>query len=165
MVPAQRIVTVIRARGLAIVAMWFLTCNLRRYRWWCLLFNPGSQQEIGSTFKLGEFGVKAHKDTGPPSWLSGEESACQCRRHGFDLWVGRISWRRKWQSTPVFLPEKSHGQRSLPGCCSWGHKESDNWAQHSNGEIPESRAGKSGAKVWFPRASSSRTFRCPPVVL
>ena len=31
------------------------------------------------------------------------ESACQCRRQGFDLWIGKIPWRRKWQPTPVFL--------------------------------------------------------------
>ena len=36
-------------------------------------------------------------------WLSGEESTCQCRRHRFDPWVGKIPWRRKWQPTPVFL--------------------------------------------------------------
>ena len=57
-----------------------------------------------------------------------KESACQCRRHmrcGFGLWVGKIPWRRKRQSTPVFLPEESHGQRSLVGCCARGHKESD----------------------------------------
>ena len=36
-----------------------------------------------------------------------------------------IPWRRKWQSTPVFLPEKSHGQRSLVGCSPWGFEESD----------------------------------------
>ena len=46
-------------------------------------------------------------------WLSGEESACQCKRCGFDPWVGRISWRRKWKSTPAFLPGKFHGQRIL----------------------------------------------------
>ena len=34
-------------------------------------------------------------------------------------------WRRKWQPTPVFLPGKSHGQRSLVGYCPWDHKESD----------------------------------------
>ena len=34
-------------------------------------------------------------------------------------------WRRKWQPTPVFLPGKSHGQRSLTVYCPWGHKESD----------------------------------------
>ena len=34
-------------------------------------------------------------------------------------------WRRKWQPTPVLLPGKSHGQRSLEGYSPWGHKESD----------------------------------------
>ena len=34
-------------------------------------------------------------------------------------------WRRKWQPTPVFLPRKFHGQRSLVGYSPWGHKESD----------------------------------------
>ena len=34
-------------------------------------------------------------------------------------------WRRKWQPTPVSLPGKSHGQRSLVGCSPWGCKESD----------------------------------------
>ena len=32
---------------------------------------------------------------------------------------------KEWQSTPVLLPEKSHGQRSLVGYSPWGHKESD----------------------------------------
>jgi len=34
-------------------------------------------------------------------------------------------WRRKWQSTPVFLPRKFHGERSLMGYSPWGHKELD----------------------------------------
>ena len=50
---------------------------------------------------------------GLPSWLGGKESACWCRRHGFSPWEGKILWRRKWQLTPIFLPGKSHGQRSL----------------------------------------------------
>ena len=37
-------------------------------------------------------------------------------------WVRKIPWRRKWQPTPVFLPEKSHGERSLSGYSPWGHK-------------------------------------------
>ena len=41
------------------------------------------------------------------------------------VWIGNIPWRRKWQSTPVFLPGKSHGQRNLAYYCPWGHKESD----------------------------------------
>ena len=53
------------------------------------------------------------------------QSVClQCRRPGFDPWVGKIPWRRKWQPTPVSLPGKSHGQRSLVGCSPRGCKES-----------------------------------------
>ena len=40
---------------------------------------------------------------------------------GFNPWVGKIPWRRKWQPTPVFLPGKSHGQRSLMGYSPGGH--------------------------------------------
>ena len=60
-------------------------------------------------------------------WLSGKESACQCRRHRFDPWEGKIPWRRAWKPTPVFLPGKPHGQRSLAGYSPWGCKESRTW--------------------------------------
>ena len=46
------------------------------------------------------------------------------QRPGFNTWIGKIPWSRKWQPTPVFLPGKFHGQRSLAGCIPWGHKES-----------------------------------------
>ena len=46
--------------------------------------------------------------TGAPRCFNGKESVCQCRRCRFDPWVWKISWRRKWQPTPVFLPGKSH---------------------------------------------------------
>ena len=36
-----------------------------------------------------------------------------------------LHWRRKWQPTPVFLPEESQGWGSLVGCHLWGHTESD----------------------------------------
>ena len=43
--------------------------------------------------------------------------------HGSISWdTGKILWRRKWQPTPVFLPGKSHGPRSLAGYRSWGCK-------------------------------------------
>ena len=65
----------------------------------------------------------------PSRWHSGKESACQYRRPRFDPWVGKIPWRRKWQSTSVFLPRKSHGQRSLAGYSPWSHKRvRDDWA-------------------------------------
>ena len=49
----------------------------------------------------------------------------------FDRWVRKISWRRKWQIAPVFLPGKSHGQRRLMGYSPWRHKESDMAKQRS----------------------------------
>ena len=42
-------------------------------------------------------------------------------------WVGEIPWKRKWQPTPVFLPRKSHGQRSLVGYSLWGWKVWHDW--------------------------------------
>ena len=52
-------------------------------------------------------------------------ATCQytrCRKCEFDPWIRRIPWRRKWRPTPVFLPGKFHGQRSLVGYSPWGHK-------------------------------------------
>ena len=68
-------------------------------------------------------GIKAF-----PGCASGKELSCQfrrCKRCGFDLWVGKIPWRRAWQPTPVFLPGESHGQRSLVGYSLLDHEESD----------------------------------------
>ena len=38
---------------------------------------------------------------------------------------GKVPWRRKWQSTPVFLPGKSYRERNLAGYSPWGCKKSD----------------------------------------
>ena len=57
-------------------------------------------------------------------------NAGDTRDTGFDPWAGKIPWRRAWQRTPVFLPRKSHGQRSLAGCSPWGHKELDTEHTH-----------------------------------
>ena len=61
-------------------------------------------------------------------------NAGRLKRRGFDPWVGKIPWRRAWQPTPVFLPEESHGERSLAGGSPWGCKESDTTesAQHAH---------------------------------
>ena len=50
---------------------------------------------------------------GFPSGSDCKSVCLQWRRPRFDHWVGKIPWRRKWQPTPVFLPGKSHGLRSL----------------------------------------------------
>ena len=60
-----------------------------------------------------------------PWWLRGLSVCLQCGRPSFYPWVGKIPWRRKWQPTPVLLPGKPHGRRSLVGYSAWGHKKSD----------------------------------------
>ena len=79
-----------------------------------------------------------------PSGSAGKEPNCQCRKYKrhefyplgiFIPLVGKIPWKRKWQPTPVFLPGKSHEQRSLAGYSPWGHKESDTTEQPNNKEM------------------------------
>ena len=53
-----------------------------------------------------------------------KRTCLQCGRPRFHPWVRKIPWRREWQPTPVFLPDESHGQRSLAGYSPWGQKES-----------------------------------------
>ena len=81
-------------------------------RWLCSGWRPHSKLDIDSW--------------GHPRWLSGKESACQCRlRHRFDLWVGKIPWRKKIAIYSSILVGKSHGQRILLGYNPQGCKESD----------------------------------------
>ena len=68
---------------------------------------------------------------GFPGGASGKESACQSRRHTFGPRVEKIPWRKACIPTPVFLPGKFHGQRSLVDYSSWGPKESDTTEQLS----------------------------------
>ena len=46
----------------------------------------------------------------------------RCKSHRFHPWLGKIPWRRAWQSIPVFLPGESHGQRSLVGYSPESHR-------------------------------------------
>ena len=50
---------------------------------------------------------------GLPWWLSGKRICLQCKRPGFNPWVGKIPWRRKWQPTPVYWPGEFHGFQNL----------------------------------------------------
>ena len=73
----------------------------------------------------------------------------QCGRPGFDPWVGKIPWRRKWQPTPVLLPRKFHGWRSLVGYSPWGRKELDTTKQlHFFSFTLESRQTWSTQTTW-----------------
>ena len=75
-----------------------------------------------------------------PWWHSGKETAC----NRFDPWVRKIPWRRKWQPTPVFLPGKSHGQRSLAGYCLWSCRVGDDRM------TKQQQQSKYGSKSFFP---------------
>ena len=89
---------------------------------WCSLDGGGVRKNCGMHCLLGSkfsFSLRL-------SWWLRQQSVClQCGRPGFNPWVRKISWRRKWQPIPVFLPEESHGERSLAGYSPWGCKEWD----------------------------------------
>ena len=62
----------------------------------------------------------------PGGTVAGRSCQCRsCKRNGFDPWIGKIPWSRKWQPSPVFLLGKFLGQRSLVGYSPWGSKASD----------------------------------------
>ena len=67
-------------------------------------------------------------DRGFLSGASGEEPACQCRRHKrrrFDPWVGKIPWKRNGYSFQYSCLENSMDRGDLAGYSPWGQKESD----------------------------------------
>ena len=86
--------------------------TLPGWRWEVGRERPPVAAEIEAVGRAGKM-KKGLPCVGLSRWLSGKESACQCRRQGFDPWVRKIPWRRKWLPTQVFLPGGSHGQRSL----------------------------------------------------
>ena len=55
-------------------------------------------------------------------YLTAKAGEVRCR---FNSWVVKIPWKKAWQSTPVFLPGESQGQRNQAGYNPWGHNESD----------------------------------------
>ena len=60
-----------------------------------------------------------------PQWLSSKKSACQAGDVGSTPGLGRSPGEGNGNPLQLFLPEKSHGQRSLVGYSLWGRKESD----------------------------------------
>ena len=62
---------------------------------------------------------------GFPSGSDSKESACSVEDRGSIPGVGKIPWRREWQPSPIFLPGKFHGQRSLVSFSPWSCKEWD----------------------------------------
>ena len=86
-------------------------------------------QEVMSESKGGNLWLV--NNTGLPWRLSGKESACQCRRCGFDPWVGKILCSKKWQPTPVSLPGKSQEQRPS-GYSTWSCRRVDRRRQQQS---------------------------------
>ena len=112
--------------------------------WW-----TGVEGKAQDPLKTEPFG-------GLSRWHSGKESIYQCRRHRrlrFDPWVRKILWRKAWQTTPVFLPEKSHGQRNLVAYNLWStvHEATKSWTnwvtEHTQKEHPKIRTGPQSAAV------------------
>ena len=98
----------------------------------CLLFSS-----LSMALGLNWSGIKGKE---LPRWCSGKESTCQCRRCRFDPQVWKITWHRMWQPALVFLTGKFHGQRSLVGYSSWGHKRvGHDWA-HSLYDVKRNTA-------------------------
>ena len=60
-----------------------------------------------------------------PWWLSNKESACLCTRCGFNPWMGKTPWRRKWQPSLVFLSGKFHVTRNLASYSLWNCKRAE----------------------------------------
>ena len=142
------------------------------------------------TFNL-KFLLKYLPSLGFPGGSDGKESTCNAGDLGLIPGLVKIPWRRAWQPTPVFLPGKAHGQRSLVGYSPWGCKESrHNWVtKHGtayrytqNGmkclkhQVPRTLQTWKGPNAraldtlfysqvgtgWdWPQAGSARQLRCP----
>ena len=105
--------------------------------WW-RTGNPAALRALGSQsqIRLSNWTKQQCLEKGLHSWLSGKDPAYQCRRHrrhGFNPWVGKIPCRRNWKPTPVFLPGKSQGQRSLAGYSPWGSQKVRHCWVHTQG--------------------------------
>ena len=87
---------------------------------WLYSLRLGMKRSNSLVAIYGGFG-NGHQAT-EAQWL--KKSTCQCRIHKGHR-VRKVPWNRKWQPTPVFLPGKSHEERSLVDCSPWGCKGHD----------------------------------------
>ena len=94
---------------------------------------------------------------GLPWWLSGKQSVCQCWRCRFSLWIRKILWSTGWVPTTVFLPGKSHGQRSPVCCSSWGRVAESYMTEHACTYSCAS-SGCSGSGFWSALILLPRTW-------
>ena len=94
------------------------------------VFLPGESQGRGAWWAAVHWvaqsrtRLKRLSSSSNPRWCRAKESNAG-DRSAFDPWVRKIPWSRKWQTTPIVLPGKFHGQRSLLGYSPWVRKELD----------------------------------------
>ena len=92
-----------------------------------------------TTFKLTTWLLESNQDLGRnkqnlyqkreiPRWCVPIQ---ETKKRGFDPWVRKIPWSRKWPPTPVFLPGKSHEQRSLVGYSPMGLQSQTQLSMHA----------------------------------
>ena len=126
------------AEGLRVCVAWFLLTRAKHFSW----------MENGPVLTCHSCGEACFPILGDASLMSGFQALSQMkfltsleslinkskklgclwfmlRSTGGNKFSRPIYWRRKWQPTPVFLPEESQGWRSLVGCHLWGHTELD----------------------------------------
>ena len=109
-------------------------------------------KSLGYTFPLLSLKFRSKEDRvlGFSGGSHAKNPACRCRRHkrcGFDPWVRKIPWRRKWQPIPLFLPGESYGQENLADYSPWGCKELDT-TERTEQSTAQHRIGSSFVSEW-----------------
>ena len=93
-----------------------LALHARWPKYWSFSIHPSNEYSGLISFMIDWFDLLAIQEF-LKSFLQHHNSKASI------LWCSAFFWKRKWQSTPVFLPGKFHGQRNLAGYSPWGHKE------------------------------------------
>ena len=111
------------------------------------LWLGASYQNKARHFKKLIKGIPLHKRASLVAQR--QESACHCKRLGFNLCIRKIPWRRKWLPVQWFLPRKSPGQRNLAGYSSWGHRVRHNWVTSFSfkGKLSNNRGSSLGYQL------------------
>ena len=107
---------------------WFLWSSLQLYEGFpCGSAGKESTCNAGDLGLIPGLGISPGKEKGYPLQYSGLENSIDYIVHGVTknwTWLSNFR-RRQWHPTPVLLPGKSHGRRSLVGCSPWGCYKSD----------------------------------------
>ena len=120
--PGSSIHGILQARILEWVAISFSRRSSRPRDWTRVSCIVGRHFTVWATREVLKVLGSAILGFRLPRWLSGKKIRLLTQKHRLNLWVGKIPRRRKWQPTPVFLPGKSHGWKSLAGYSPWGCK-------------------------------------------